>query len=153
MSVCTFIASDHPLQEVVPLQDHPIDININIDNSLIYDGDADDNFFLNIFDDVGIYTDKKYGVFLEWNYTDGKAKRIIEYIKDALKRDERIEFWRVWLMDYYEYEDRPVIHKQRISMEELTANHIKEIDSAEVWNVADKMFPNRPSFYCLEISR
>ena len=29
----------------------------------------------------------------------------------------------------------------------------KEIDHADVWNTPDKMYPNRPSFYCLEIRR
>ena len=56
-------------------------------------------------------------------------------------------------MDYYEYEDRPVIHKQTITIEELTTKHIKEIDNVEIWNTPDKMYPNRPSFYCLAITR
>lgn len=64
-----------------------------------------------------------------------------------------IELWHVWLMDYYEFEDRPVIHRQTVSIDELTTKHIKEIDDAEIWNTPDKMYPNRPSFYCLEIKR
>ena len=72
-------------------------------------------------------------------------------------------------MDYYEFEDRPVIHRQTVSIDELTTKHIKEIDDAEIWNLSlihiqmcirdriwntpDKMYPNRPSFYCLEIKR
>lgn len=40
MSVCTFIASDCPLKEAAPVQDYPLEINL--DNGQIYDGDADD---------------------------------------------------------------------------------------------------------------
>ena len=151
MSVCTFIASDSPLRAVAPLQDYPLDIDL--DNGAIYDGDADDNYFLHIFTDVADYTNKKYGVFLEWNYTEGRAKRIIEYIKDALLDTDSVELWCVWLMNYYEFEDRPVIHRRTISIEELTEKHIKEIDDAQIWNTPDKMYPNRPSFYCLKIKR
>ena len=100
------------------------------------------------------YTDKKNGVCLEWNYfTEGRAKQIIEYMKNVLQDTTSIELWHVWLMDYYEFEDRPVIHRQTVSIDELTTKHIKEIDDAEIWNTSDKMYPNRPSFYCLEIKR
>ena len=151
MSVCTFIASDFPLMEVAPVQDYPLEINI--DEGAIYDGDADDNFFLHFFGEIQNYTDKKNGVYLEWRYTEGRAKQIIKYINQALRNTTSIELWHVWLIDYYELEDRPVIHRQTISIDELTAKHIKEIDDAEIWNTPDKMYPNRSSFYCLEIKR
>ena len=64
-----------------------------------------------------------------------------------------IEFWHVWLMDYYELEDRPFIHRKTISISELTVVHIKEIDNADIWNIPDNMFPERPSFYCLTIAK
>ena len=44
MSVCTFLASDYPLPEVAPAQEYPLEINI--DSATIYDGGADDNYFL-----------------------------------------------------------------------------------------------------------
>lgn len=44
MSVCTFIASNCPLKEAAPVQDYPLEINL--DNGQIYDGDADDNYSL-----------------------------------------------------------------------------------------------------------
>lgn len=50
MSVCTFIASDFPLKEVSPVQDYPLEINL--DDGQIYDGDADDNYSLLPFTDV-----------------------------------------------------------------------------------------------------
>ena len=60
MSVCNFIAADIPLQEMSPAKDYPV--HIDIDNGIIDDGGADDNFFLLSFPDVQDYTDKKYGV-------------------------------------------------------------------------------------------
>ena len=38
-------------------------------NGQIYDGDADDNYFLLPFADVREYSDKKNGVYLEWTTT------------------------------------------------------------------------------------
>ena len=123
-------------------------------NGQIYDGDADDNYFLLPFADVREYSDKKNGVYLEWNYyTEGGAKQLIEYLKNALQNADSVELWRVWLGVSDEFEDGPVIHRQTISVDELTIKHIEEIDHADVWNTPDKMYPNRPSFYCLEIRR
>ena len=84
---------------------------------------------------------------------DGGAKQIIDYIKNVLLKSESVEFWLVWLMDYYEYEDRPFVHRKTISIGDLTIDHIKEIDSADIWNTPDKMSPERPSFYCLTVTR
>lgn len=149
MSVCTFIAADIPLQEVVPSKDYPV--HIDIDNGIIDDGGADDNFFLLSFPDVQDYTDKKFGVYLEWDYTNGRAEQILNYMKETLKKVESIELWHVWLMDYYEYEDSPVIRKRTISVGEMTIQDISELDSADIWNSPDKNIPSRPSFYCLKI--
>jgi len=151
MSVCRIIASDMPLAEFAPSQNYPLEINV--DKGTIYDGGADDNYFLNTFANVQGYTKKKYGVSLEWQYTDGRAKQIIEYIKTALLEVDSVEFWLVWLMDCYEFEERPFVHKKTISIDELEIEHIKEIDSAIIWNTPDKMYPERPSFYCLTVTR
>ncbi len=151
MSICKFLASDIPLAEFAPPQEYPVEIDI--DRGIIDDGGADDNYYLRVFDDVRDYTDQAFGVYLEWNYTDGRAKQLIEYIKNALQKAERVELWNVWLMDYYEFEDRPYIHRKIIPISELTPAHIKEIDRAEVWNTPDKMYPLRPSFYCFTITR
>jgi len=151
MSVCTFIASNNPLREFKPSHDYPLEINI--DKGIINDGGADDNYFLHKFNDVENYTEKKYGVWIEWDYTDGRAKQILEYIKNALNHTDSIELWRVWLMFCYDYEEMPVIHKKTISVDELTIKHIEEIDKSEIWNKPDKSIPSRPSFYCLKIQK
>lgn len=152
MSYCTFIASDSSLREVIQQKAYPL--TINLDEGTVYDGNADDNFGLHAFKDVQSYTDKKYGVCLEWHYyTAERAKKILEYIEDALDYDATIEIWRVWLKDYYEYEESPVVQKCTVLFPDLTFDDIREIDSAEVWNNPDKRYPGRPSFYCLIIKR
>ena len=149
MSVCTFIASNSPLPSVSPSKEYPV--SINIDTGVIDDGGADDNFFLLPFNDIDLYTNKEYGVYLEWNYTDARAENIINYLKEALKNDDSVELWHVWLMDYYEYEDRPIIYHSSISIDNLTTQDIKEFDNEKIWN--NKDYPNRPSFYCLTITK
>ena len=54
-------------------------------------------------------------------------------------------------MDYYEYEDRPIIYHSSISIDDLTTQDIKEFDNEKIWN--NKDYPNRPSFYCLTITK
>ena len=149
MSVCTLIASDFPLPAAAPPQDYPLEINI--DNGTVYDGGADDNYFLTPFDNVQDYTGKKYAVSLHWNYTEGRAKQILAYIKNALRNTDSVELWHVWLLGYYEFEDRPFLHRKTISAKDLTPEHLKALDTAEIWNSPDKMYPGRPSFYCLTI--
>lgn len=151
MSVCMFIAADIPLQEVAPSKEYPV--HIDADKGTIDDGGADDNFFLLPFPDVQDYTDKKYGVCLEWRYTDGRAGQILKYLRDILEKVEQVELWRVWLMDYYEYEDRPVIHKRTVSIGNMTIRDMEEMDGAEIWNEPDKQMPRRPSFYRLVITK
>lgn len=72
MSVHTFIAANCPLDEVRPSVEYPVEINV--DTRTIFDGDADDNFYLYNFKEVTDYADKEYGVYLEWAYfTEGRA--------------------------------------------------------------------------------
>ena len=150
MSVCVFIAADYPLPEVNPTENDPLHVYVEDPHAVCDDG-ADDPFFLLPFDDVNLYCAKKYGVYLAPPlYTDGRASRIIDYIKSALRHTERVELWNVWLLGYWEYDDRPYIRKTAVSVKDLTIADIKEIIDAENWNNQD---PNRPSFYCIEIAR
>lgn len=153
MSVCTFIAADVPLCEVMPPQEYPVAIRIEGKTVSIEDGGADDNFYLRSFRDASVYTDMKYAVSLFWSYTEGRAERIAAYIRDALRDTDCVEIWHVWLMDYWEYEDRPVIHKTTVRADDLTAAHIQKIDEADIWNQPDKRWPERPSLYCLCVTK
>ena len=148
MSVCTFIAANCPLEEVRPSRNYPVEINV--DAGTIFDGDADDNFSLYKFKDVSDYTDKEYGVCLEWAYyTEGRAKLILKYIEDALNRTDTVEVWHVWLNGgYYEYDERPIVKKKTLHINEVVPEDIREIDDAEIWENAHSI---RPIHYCLEI--
>lgn len=149
MSVCTFLAADIPLPTAAPSQKYPLEINI--DKGTIWDGGADDNFFLLPFPMVGTYTDRKYGVCLEWNYTQGRARQILDYIRKVLQYTDQVEFWHIWLLDYWEFDERPVIHRYSASLSELTPEDLQELDDMPIWNSPDKQNPDRPSFYCLTI--
>lgn len=149
MSVCVFIAADNPLPEVRPSQEYPL--YIDLDTDTVYDGDADDNFFLLPFGEADVYCEKKYGVCLEmYRCTDGRAKRIIRYISNALLREESVELWKVWLLGYWEHDDRPYIHRRTVRIDELTAADIEALYQADNWNNRDR---DRPSFYCIEVIR
>ena len=151
LSNCIFFASDYPLPEVVPSQKYSVEVNV--DNGTIEDGGADDNFFLYRLEVIPNCTDKPYAVCLEWNYTDGRAEQIVKYIKEILKKTESMELWHIWLMDYYEYEDSPVIRKKVIQIDEMTMETIKELDNTKIWNCPDKYIPSSPSFYCFTVKR
>lgn len=147
MSTCIFMAADSPLPEARPSKEYPL--HINVDTGTIFDGGADDNYSLLTFDEVDLYCKKKYGVYLELpQFTEGRVRQIMDYIRAALLQTDCVEIWNVWLMGYWEYDDRPYIRKRTIRMEELTIDDMKEIIKAENWDNKDK---NRPSFYCLEI--
>ncbi len=151
MSKCIFLASDCPLENFSPSKEYPLEINV--DTGEILDGGADDNFFLYNFEDIQSYSDKKFGVCLEWNYTDARAKNLIEYIKDTLKNTDSVELWNVWLGYYYEYDESPVIHKETVSVSDLSVEEIKVFVDSDNFNMPDKRYPERPSFYRLIITR
>lgn len=150
MSVCTFIAANYPMDEVRSSKEYPLEINV--DEGMIYDGDADDNFSLYKFREVFDYSDKKHGVCLEWAYyTEGRAKLILRYISDLLSRTDTVEVWHVWLNDgYYEYDERPIIKKKTLHIDEISPEDIRGIDNAVIWENANAN-SIRPIFNCLEI--
>lgn len=149
MSNCIFIAADTPLPEVTPSQEYPLEINL--DTGTIFDGGADDNYCLLLFDEVDLYCEKKYGAYLELHqFTNGRAEQIIDYIRTALIQSDSVEIWNVWLSGCWEFDDRPHISKKTVPIDELTADDMKEIVQAENWDNRDH---NRPWFYCVEVVR
>ena len=86
------------------------------------------------FHDYPDCTPLKHAVELEWAYyTEGRAKRLIEYIKEAFKHTDIVELWHVWLGTLDEVEERPIIKTQTVAIDALTAAQIRESDSAEFW--------------------
>ncbi len=121
------------------------DTKLIIEKGKAFDGDLDDDFALLHMDNVGHYSDKKYGIYIEWNYpTDGRAKKILKYIQKALKKTDNIEIWCVWLSNY----EPPIIKTTTINAQDLEPKHIIELDTSELWNNPDK---DVPTYYCLRI--
>jgi len=93
-------------------------------------------------------------VCLEWAYyTEGRAKRIIKYISDVLRHTDTVEVWHVWLdgfCGFYDDDERPVIKKKTLHIDEVTLEVIKELDDAEIWQ---NNYLKRPVFHCLRIVR
>ena len=88
---------------------------------------------------------------LDPGFSDSMAAQYIHYAESFLRKTERLEIWRVWLMgDYYEIYERPVVRRCGIKLCDLTIDILRELYDAEVWNNTEKQ---RPSFYCLEILR
>lgn len=121
------------------------DTKLIVENGKVFDGDHDDDFALLHMANVGHYSDKKYGVYIEWNYpTDGRAKKILKYIQKVLKKTDNIEIWCVWLSDY----EPPIVKTTTINAQALEPKHIIELDTSELWNNPDK---DVPTYYCLRI--
>lgn len=149
MSVCTFIAADCLLTPLSPSKEYLLEINV--DRGTIFDGDADDNFYLSPIQDYPDCINLKHAVELEWAYyTEGRAERLIGYIKEALKHTDIVELWHVWLGTLDEIEERPIIKTQTVAIDALTVVQFKEIDSAEIW---ENPREPRPTFRCIKITR
>ena len=67
MSACIFFASDAPLPEVFPPPEYDY-LAINVDDGMVDDGGADDNFALRTYPDSFLYTDKAFAVCLDRAY-------------------------------------------------------------------------------------
>lgn len=144
-----FLAADCALQEK-EYPEYETFLAIDTKKGIVYDGDRDDDFALLNFEDVNDYTDLQNGVVIEWNYcTIGRARQITEYMRTALGDCEVVQLWKVWLMDYYEYDERPRYKTREITLTELRAEDIQEISEADVWG-DDKV---RPTDYCLSVRR
>lgn len=146
MSVCLFLAADCAMQEVHPTKEYPLEINV--DTGVIYDGNADDNYHLYLFPDVDRYTTKAYGMQLEWAYyTEGRALKLIEYIRDLLKQTECVELWQVWLGD-----DEAKVKTISVTSAELKPEDIQMVDQHELWKKPTYLCDS-PTYFCLRISR
>lgn len=116
-------------------------ITINKERNTVDDGGLDDDFSILKLDDAteDIFTQKQYRVYIEWNYSRGRAERIIAYIRNQA-RD--LELWQAWLGDGANTR----IVKYSMKIDELTPEVLKEIDSLKVCDDA-------PTQYCFVITK
>lgn len=129
MSCLTYIASDYPLPTVVR-PEREVSIEINMDTGEFKDGDFDDDFALYPAEGLSdIRTEKKYAVCLEWwRYTEGRAKNIIEYIKENLEHTDEVELWHIWSGAGEIFST----HTKRIPIDSLEPEMIRELDEREI---------------------
>lgn len=121
-------ASDCPLKEIFYPSDFAI--NFDIDNRVIDDGGKDDGFAIFSTESVlEVSTEKLYFTVLEWQYTPGRARKVIEYLKDQLEFASEIEFWHIWQDMNFAHR----VRKIKISIADLTAEDIQELDQLDVW--------------------
>ncbi|MCI9156043.1 MAG: hypothetical protein HFF44_03755 [Lawsonibacter sp.] len=128
MSSVLLFASDAPLEECP----YPPDFSVhyNIDCGTVDDGSADDGFaILPVEKVLELQSEKEYFAVLEWRCTQGRAEKVIEYLKSHLKTTHEVEFWHVW--QDMDFDHR--LRKIEIPLCGLTAEDIQELDQLEVW--------------------
>ena len=74
-----------------------------------------------------IYTDKVYVAQIVPDLDD--LFGVISYIQNHIKTAEELELWHIW----QGVESEPVVRTQTVPVEELTADHILELQSRDVF--------------------
>lgn len=74
-----------------------------------------------------IYTEKVYVAQIIPDFDD--LSGVLSYIQNHLKTAEELEFWHIWQGVEFE----PVIRSQTVPVGELTAEHILELQSRDVF--------------------
>lgn len=119
------------------------EITIDTDSNTVDDGGLDDDFSVLELDHTteDIFTQKQFRVFIEWNYSRGRAERIIAYIRNHLEQAGDLELWQAWLGDGVNIK----IVRYSMRIDELTPEVLKEIDSLKVCG-------ETPTQYCYVIT-
>lgn len=119
---------DRDAPDVIVYSDR--DVEINTDTGEVKDGGYDDDFALYLAEGLSdIYTEKKYAVYLEWwRYTEGRAKNIIEYIRENLEHADEVEIWHIWSGAGELFS----VHTKRIPFADLKPEMIRELDDKEI---------------------
>ena len=106
------------------------EITIDTETNTIDDGGLDDDFAILELDDTteDIYTSKQHLVYIEWNYSRGRAEKVISYIRSHLEQSNEIELWQAWLGNGADTK----ITRYTIHLEELTPQMLERIDELAV---------------------
>lgn len=94
-------------------------------------GKLDEDFSIHVLDASAddIYTEKKYRAVLEWDCTEGRAEKVIQYIREHLEHTDELELWHVWVG----LDASPKIRRCPIPLDELRLDDLKELSDLEVW--------------------
>ena len=101
------------------------EVVFDIDKGEIRDGALDDDFALFCADGLdSIFTGKKYTVGLEWHYyTEGRARQVIDYIRENLQHTDTVELWHIWMGSC----EKPLIRSRTVSIHALTPEDIRAL--------------------------
>ena len=126
------------------------EVVFNIDTGEIDDGALDDDFALLSAEGCdSIYTEKEYAVYLEWNYyTEGRAQRIIDYIKQILRHTDEVEIWRIWMGTH----EHPLIRTTTRSITQLTPQDIQRMEDIPLFSEIEEQY-GLPVQYRLVITK
>ncbi len=120
-----------------------------ISEEKIFDKDADDDFALHIFESVSYYCDMPYGVYIECNYfTEGRVKKIIDYIKNIMAKTNCVEIWNVWLSKY----EHTKVNIIEIKIDELQAENLYKLKECSNFDDSEDNY-NIVTHYCLKITK
>ncbi len=78
-----------------------------------------------------LYTNKKFGAFIEWHYSDKNAETVIQYIKEHLKDTRVIELWNTWL------DQKETANISKCHIDNLTVSNIKNIWGKDFYENAE----------------
>lgn len=122
-----------------------ITIDLETNEASITDDGFDDDFALLPLHvrDANLCTDKPYRVYLEWQYSEGRAQRVIDYLRSHLQTAEQVELWHVWLTGS---DPSPRVRYSTVSIDNLTPEALNELEQTPVWE-------EPPVDYCLTVTR
>ena len=106
------------------------EIIIDIEQHTFDDGGVYDDFAIfPIEKTADILSEKRFYACLEWQYTEERANKVVQYIKEHLEHTDEVEVWRIWMGS--DYPQR--ISKSRIPADKLTTEDVRKIDSLDPW--------------------
>ena len=142
MSVFMVLASDFPLEEVLPPSD--LEITWYPEKQEAEYRNAGRGFA--VFESdwfPEIQTEKVYSFHLD---IYGGEEALAAYLREQLKEAGEIELWHVWLDGDFDHRVRQV----EIGADELTAEDIRELERLEVWR--EDPVTERKVDYCYLLS-
>lgn len=123
MSSLIYLASDAPLPEK-HFPDN-MEMCFYTDTGVLDDGGTDDCFeLIPCMEYQDVYTEKKYAVALGWNYyTEGRAAKLIDFIRENLLHTDEVEIWYIWMGSG----EKPIIRSKTILIDTLIPNDIHRL--------------------------
>ncbi|MBE6540864.1 MAG: hypothetical protein E7672_00230 [Ruminococcaceae bacterium] len=106
------------------------DIEFDLERGKIIDGGFDDDFSLFSADGMDdVYTEKKYTVELQWNcFTEGRAERVIEYIRENLRHTDEVEMWHIWMG----IGEMPIVRSKTVGISQLKPDDIRVLMESDL---------------------